>query len=94
MKELPIPHSATTDPSARELARVWAAHGRQQVSLEVGLWNDPGAWGLLLVDLARHVAKAYEQKENRSAADVLVRIREAFDAEWSAPTDWPSGEVG
>jgi len=95
MKELPVPPAARTDSAARELARVWAAGGEQHVSLEIGLWPDPAAWGLLLVDLARHVANAYERTKGQdaSASDVLARIREAFDAEWEAPTDSPSGGV-
>lgn len=93
MKELPIPSAARSDSSSRELARVWAASGEQFVSLDVSCWQDPGAWGLLLVDLARHVANAYGQTEGRNASDVLSRIREAFEAEWQTPTDFPRGSV-
>ncbi|MEM7245001.1 MAG: DUF5076 domain-containing protein [Acidobacteriota bacterium] len=93
MRELPVPSVAESDPNARELARVWAAGGRQHVSLATGLWADPGAWGLLLVDLARHVARAHEQTEGQDASVVLNRIREALEAEWDAPTDEPSGSV-
>lgn len=93
MKELPIPPAAKFHASSRELARVWAADGEQHVSLEVGLWADPAAWGMLLVDLAKHVANAYEQTQGRDASEVLARIREAFEAEWQTPTDSPSGRV-
>ena len=93
MKELPVPSAAKDDASSRELARVWAAGGRQHVSLETGLWTDPAAWGLLLVDLARHVANAYEQTEGRDPVDVLTRIRDAFDAEWNTPPDSPTGSA-
>jgi hypothetical protein len=37
----------------------------------------------LLVDLARHVAQAYAQGEGADPAQVLARIREGFDAEWT-----------
>lgn len=40
------------------------------------------------MDVARHAAMAY-QKEGRNANEVLGRIREFFDAEWSRPTDDP-----
>jgi hypothetical protein len=43
----------------------------------------------MLVDIARHAAKAYA-KEGQDPAVVLARIREMFEAEWSAPTDAPS----
>jgi len=42
----------------------------------------------MLVDVARHVAKAYA-KEGRNEAEVLHRIRDLFDAEWSDSTDTP-----
>ena len=51
-------------------------------------WKDAGAWGLLLVDVARHAAQAYAN-EGEDPKVVLIRIRELFDAEWSAPTDEP-----
>jgi hypothetical protein len=91
--ELPIPDSAQQDPSARELVRVWAARGAQHVTLATGLWRDPGTWGIVLADLARHVARAYEQTGAVESGKALDRIREAFEAEWSHPTDEPTGGV-
>jgi hypothetical protein len=73
---LPIPEPALADPGARELLRVWAARGAQHVSIATGLWKDPGAWGIALVDLAPHIARAYEltgrtgmQRSRESAPD-------------------------
>lgn len=91
MKELPIPPAAKSARQAIELARVWAADGAQYVCLETGVWADPAAWGLMLVDLARHVACVYEQAGTFSREDALARIRGAFDAEWAHPTDDPVG---
>ena len=91
MHELPIPVAAMSDASARELARIWAAGGRQHVSMDVGAWDDPAAWGIFLADLARHVANAYQQTEGRDPNQVLARIRDGFDAEWDQPTEAPSG---
>jgi hypothetical protein len=91
MKELQIPHAAQLDPSSRELVRVWAANGQQHVSLDVGLWSDGAAWGLLLVDLAKHVARGYAQATGAETDDVLARIRDAMEAEWSHLTDTPTG---
>lgn len=68
------------------MARVWAAGGRQHVTLATGLWSDPGAWGLILVDLNRHVADAYEQREGAGREAALAPIRAAFDAEWETLT--------
>ena len=93
MNALPIPAAVHADPSARELLRAWAASGAQHVSLAAGVWADPAAWGLFLVDVARHVANAYAQAEGRDAAQVMGRIREALDAEWDAPTDEATGRL-
>jgi hypothetical protein len=92
-KELPIPAACVEAKSAIELVRVWAADGAQHVSLATGLWPDPAAWGILLVDLARHVARAYEATSGAPSAASLARIREAFDVEWRSSTDTPTGSL-
>ncbi len=85
---LETPPIARGDPQAVEVLRVWAAPGSpQQLTLRT-TWRDAGAWGLLLVDVARHVAKAYAQ-EGQDPRVALARIREFFDAEWQSPTDEP-----
>ena len=68
-----------------EIARVWIVDKKLQVVLSDNLWNDPAAYGLMLVDLARHFANAYEG-QGRDRNEVLSRIREGFDAEWVDPT--------
>lgn len=86
--DLEPPPIASGNPNAVELLRVWSAPGDPaQLTLRT-TWKDPGAWGLLLVDIARHAAQAYE-REGRDGAEALSRIRELFDAEWSSPTDVP-----
>jgi hypothetical protein len=88
-QNLDPPPVATSNPEAVEILRVWAAPGSpQQLTLRT-CWEDPGAWGLLLADVARHAAQAYE-REGQDAEQVLRRILELFDAEWSSPTDDPT----
>jgi hypothetical protein len=87
--QLRIPDAAKTDPKSLEILQVWAAHGDQHVSLRVGLWEDPAMWGLMLVDLARHFANAYQQDEGRDRIKTLQRIKAGLDAEWESPTDEP-----
>ena len=91
--ELLIPPGVEGDPKALELARVWAAHGKQHVSLSPMAWEDPFAWGICLVDLAKHLANAYQQELGKDRIAVLGRIREGFDAEWTSPTDEATGRV-
>jgi hypothetical protein len=84
--EMPVPPKPTAPSAAVEIARVWAADGELHVALDARAWADPAAWGIMLVDLARHVARAYEQAGGMSQAQALARLREGFDAEWqSAP---------
>ncbi|MEM6750618.1 MAG: DUF5076 domain-containing protein [Planctomycetota bacterium] len=91
--ELPIPPAATEDLKARELLRVWAANKKQHVSLATGLWEDPASWGIMLVDLARHVANAYRINDDKDPLLTLRRIREGFEAEWNHPTGPSTGDV-
>jgi hypothetical protein len=81
-RELPITEAMLNDPRARELVRVWATQGRQELILAGKVWDDPAAWGLLLVDLARHVANCYAAQTEMSASAALARLKERFDAEW------------
>jgi len=86
--ELAPPPMANGNPKAVEVLRVWAADGQpQQLTLKT-TWKDSAAWGLLLADVARHAAKAYAN-EGYNAEEVLERIRQSLDAEFSNPTDTP-----
>jgi hypothetical protein len=91
--ELPIPPKASEDRRAVEILRVWAAGGKQHVTLATGLWKDPACWGLMLVDLAKHVANAYAQSIDISALEALRSIRKGIDAEWESATDAPTGQL-
>ncbi len=81
------------DDNAFELLRVWIAQGGQHVSIRGETWEDPAAWGIMLVDLARHVSRMYDQSSGQPASAVLRQIRSGFDAEWGSPTDEPEGAL-
>jgi hypothetical protein len=85
-KELDPPPQALSDPQASEVMRVWALPDQGQVVALTTTWKDPGAWGLMLVDIARHAANAYAN-DGMSRAEALARIKALFDAEWNTPTD-------
>jgi hypothetical protein len=85
-KELIIPPEVRSDPKACELVRVWAAHGKQHVSMSPAAWEEPATWGIVLVDLARHVANFYCQERGINRDKVLSLIKELFEAEWNNPT--------
>lgn len=86
IKELAPPPGVRTASRAMELARIWIVDNKQQITLSGNLWDDPAAWGLMLVDLARHVANAYES-QGQDRSQVFSRILAAFDAECRHPTD-------
>jgi hypothetical protein len=91
--QLRVPESARTDAKSFELLRVWIAHQDQHISLRVGVWKEPEAWGMMLADLARHIASAFEQTEKRDPMDTLARIKAGFAAEMETPMDEVKGQV-
>ena len=93
-KVLSIPPVAQRDKASFEVLRVWIAEQGQHVSIRSGAWDDPFAWGIVLADLARHIALAHEiQDEKINKEAFLERLLEGFSAEIDSPTDEPEGEV-
>jgi hypothetical protein len=92
-KELPIPPAVLSDQVARELLRAWDAHEMLHVSMPTAVWDDPAECGIFLVDLAKHVARAYHLADGRPIDETLARIKEGFDAEWDGATDEPTGHL-
>lgn len=90
---LKVPQEIIEDDAAQELARIWMSSTGQQIVLRPEAWEDPAAWGILLVDIASHVALAIAKQRGVDNTQVLLRIREGFDAEWSNPTDHPAGGI-
>ena len=91
--QLRVPEPVRTDAKSFELLRVWIAHQDQHISLRVGVWKEPEAWGMMLADLARHIAAAYEQAEKRDPEEMLTRIKAGFEAEIASPTEEVHGEL-
>jgi hypothetical protein len=90
-QELPIPTNVSSDEEASELIRAWAAHGGLVCSLNPEAWpkdQAPVAWGIVLSDVARHVAYTLHQAHGLNRDSVLSRLRDVFDKE----LDQPSGE--
>ncbi len=93
-KILAIPPVAQRDKGSFEVLRVWIAEQSQHVSIRSGAWEDPFAWGIVLADLARHIALAHSLQNKGVDKDVfLERLLEGFSAEIDTPTDEPEGEV-
>jgi hypothetical protein len=93
-KHLDIPPAAARDKASFEVLRVWIAEQGQHVSIRSGAWEDPFAWGIVLADLARHIALAQQLQDSKTDTDAFVeRLLEGFHAEIENPTDEPEGEV-
>jgi uncharacterized protein DUF5076 len=93
-KVLNIPPAAQRDKASFEVMRVWVAEQGQHVSIQSGAWEDPFAWGIVLADLARHIALAHQlQNKDTDPEAFLERLLEGFHAEIDNPTDEPEGEV-
>lgn len=84
-RQLEIPASVFGDPNPQELFRAWAAHEELHVVFNPCFWKDPKDWGVFLVDMARHVARAYEQEGVCSSSAALKKIGVGFKSEWRRP---------
>ncbi len=93
-RELLIPPSAQSDPNSREMIRAWIAHEGLHCSLDVGSWGDKEkiGWGVLLSDVARHVADALFKQKGIKQAETLREIQSVFNGELEEPSAETSGE--
>jgi uncharacterized protein DUF5076 len=87
-RELLVPPGAASDTNAREMVRAWIAHKGLHCSLSVGTWgeNEAIGWGVLLTDIARHVADAMQKEAGWDRGDTIKRIRTVFNDELDKPT--------
>jgi hypothetical protein len=90
---LAIPSPASEDRRAVEVGRVWQAGGKQYVTLRADIYGDAAAWGIVLADLARHVAIAFEQLHGVAQEVTVARVRGGFEAEMETPTDRATGSL-
>ena len=71
---------------ATEVLRAFVIDGGLSIAFQRA-FEEPDMWGLLLVDIARHAARAYARESEYSEEDALERIVEMFEAEIARPTD-------
>jgi hypothetical protein len=69
-----------------EILRAAIVDGGLHVSI-LRAFDDPEAWGMLIADVTRHVARIYAKEDNIPEERTIERIRNLFDAEMDAPTD-------
>ena len=83
--------SLTILQGAREFVRMWNDSAGTVVAIvdPTPLGPDPFAFGLALVDAAKHGAKAYAHAVGMSEDEAMALIWAGFDAERASPTDTP-----
>ncbi|MCP3466821.1 MULTISPECIES: DUF5076 domain-containing protein [unclassified Bradyrhizobium] len=96
-KEQPLPPDVIGREDAIEILRVFVLDGGLSMAFQRA-FEEPDMWGLLLVDLARHAARAYARESEMSEEEALGRILDMFEAEIERPTDMgtttPRGQKG
>ncbi len=94
MKQLAPPPDAKRDPASQEMVRAWVVKQGLQCSLNVGVFgeNEAVMWGILLSDIARHVANALQDSKGVAADDTLRSIANSFNFEMQTPTAEVRGE--
>lgn len=85
-REQPLPPDVIGREDATEVLRAFVVDGGLSIAF-TRAFEKPDIWGLLLVDIARHAARAYARESEYSEDEALARILEMFDAEIARPTD-------
>jgi hypothetical protein len=85
-KEQPLPPDVIGRADATEVLRAFVVDGGLSIAF-TRAFEEPEMWGLLLVDIARHAARAYARESDYSEEEALERILEMFEAEINRPSD-------
>jgi hypothetical protein len=85
-REQPLPPDVMGREDATEVLRAFVIDGGLSIAFQRA-FEEPDMWGLLLVDIARHAARAYARESDYTEEDALERIVEMFEAEIARPTD-------
>jgi hypothetical protein len=85
-KQQPLPPDVMGREDATEVLRAFVLDGGLSIAFSRA-FEEPDIWGLLLVDIARHAARAYARESDYTEDEALTRIIDMFDAEIARPTD-------
>jgi hypothetical protein len=84
--EQPLPPDVVGRDDAREVLRAFVLDGGLSIAF-TRAFEEPDVWGMVLVDVARHAARAYARESAYTEEEALSRIIEMFEAEIARPTD-------
>lgn len=85
-KQQPLPPDVENREDATEVLRAFVLDGGLSIAF-MRAFEEPEMWGLLLVDIARHAARAYSRESNYTEDEALERIVEMFESEIARPSD-------
>src|ERR1700744_4672178 len=85
-KDQPLPPDVIGREDATEVLRAFVIDGGLSIAF-MRAFEEPEMWGLLLVDIARHAARAYSRESNYTEEQALEQIIDMFEAEIARPTD-------
>jgi hypothetical protein len=74
------------DRGGVEVLRAVIVDGELHVSLRRA-FDEADAWGMLIADVTRHVARIYAKESALSEDQVIERVRSIYDVELDEPTD-------
>ena len=79
---------AALEQGGTEVLRAVIIDGDLHVSLRRA-FEEPDTWGVLLADVARHIASLYARESDMNEQEIIAIVRSAFQAEMDEP-DEPS----
>jgi hypothetical protein len=85
-REQPLPPDVIGRDDATEVLRAFVVDGGLSIAF-TRAFDEPDMWGLMLVDIARHAARAYARESSFTEDEALNRIVDMFEAETARPTD-------
>ncbi len=85
-REQPLPPDVIGRNDAVEVLRAFVVDGGLSIAF-TRAFEEPDMWGMLLVDIARHAARAFSRETDLSEHEALARIVDMFQAELARPSD-------
>jgi hypothetical protein len=85
-KQQPLPPDVVGRDDATEVLRAFVLDGGLSIAF-TRAFEEPDMWGLILVDIARHAARAFARESACTEDEALRRIVDMFEAEIARPTD-------
>ena len=87
----PLEIPSEVAPGSPEVLRAWIVDGGLVCSLLPTAWPEASTWGILLADVARHVADGVQGATGAPKEETLRQIWHLFNTELGFPTDLPTG---